>query len=70
MRKLVSNTWHMNLHKDGFYVLCVFFNNVDLNFLATWKSVGFNILNFSTHWSSSYSMNKNLENQVVLLGFT
>jgi len=43
MRKLVNNTWHMNLCKDGFYVLCIFFNNVDLNLLAIRKSVDFNI---------------------------
>jgi hypothetical protein len=32
--------------------------------------VDFHILKFFIHQSSSYSLNENLENQVVLLGFT
>ncbi len=54
----------------AFFYLVFFFINVCFNLSIIWKNVDFDILKFFIHQSSSYSLNKNLENQVVLLSFT
>jgi hypothetical protein len=65
----LNNKFISQQKKTFLYLVFCFFSK-GRNFYIMLNNVGFVIWKFSTKWSSSNSVRKNLKNQIILLHFT
>jgi hypothetical protein len=70
MGKFVDNTSNPNFYSDHKPILQFFFIIDGLNLFMMSNNISFNILKFWTHHWSSYLVNRNMKNQVVLHNLT